>query len=218
GQGTSETFSMGLLCLTLFVEECLRRRVTRKHMILVVVITLCAIILGGLTWMDLLRALIMLGDTMSGRIGGQIHLAIMAVFKMSPGYVLGVFLRKLTSRETALMVIGMAMTTVLSIPHDLMELIDGISLGLILLKIVTQFDNTQVGTLALSLTFIRSTMPLVMAWRTIMAVLFVVTLIPLCRTSCLQKQSHWVEITALILGAQALPVYLMTLMKGASRR
>nr|UXX63138.1 polyprotein [dengue virus type 4] len=218
GQGTSETFSMGLLCLTLFVEECLRRRVTRKHMILVVVITFCAIILGGLTWVDLLRALIMLGDTMSGRIGGQIHLAIMAVFKMSPGYVLGVFLRKLTSRETALMVIGMAMTTVFSIPNDLMELIDGISLGLILLKIVTHFDNTQVGTLALSLTFMRSTTPLVMAWRTIMAVFFVVTLIPLCRTSCLQKQSHWVEITALILGAQALPVYLMTLMKGASRR
>nr|QVJ82483.1 polyprotein [dengue virus type 4]UDI89625.1 polyprotein [dengue virus type 4] len=218
GDGSSENFSMGLLCVTLFIEECLRRRVTRKHMIMAILVTLVMVVLGGLTWMDLLRVTIMLGNTMAGKMNGQAHLAIMAMFRMSPGYILGMFLRKLTSKETGLLVIGMAMTTLIAIPQNVMEIVDGIAMGLILLKMIVQFDNEQIGTVAMSLTFLRTFAPLYTAWKTVMTVLFIATLIPLCRSTKLQKTPHWIELTALLAGGGALPIFLMTLMKEKTRR
>ncbi|QXU65801.1 polyprotein [Aripo virus] len=130
-----DDLSLGFLILLLMVEEGMRKRMTTKHIMVGGIILLLAMIVGDLTYLDLGRYLILLGTTFAEMNSGGdiIHLALVATYKIQPGYLLGFLLReKWSPRESILLACGAACLQAAMGFHNsntVMELIHAVALG-----------------------------------------------------------------------------------------
>ncbi|YP_009259651.1 truncated polyprotein [Chaoyang virus] len=101
-----DDFSLGLLVLIIFVQEGLKRRMTSRYIMLAALGLLLAAVLGDLTYNDIARYVIMVGVAFAemNNGGDLIHLALIATFKVQPGYLLFFLLRKQWSpRESTIL-------------------------------------------------------------------------------------------------------------------
>nr|AIU94739.1 polyprotein [Aroa virus] len=110
GNGASpDSFSLGLLVAMVMVQEGLRKRWGARHIITAGAFLLAAMIMGEITYLDLARYCVMLGATFTqiNNGGDVLHLALVAVFKIQPGFLLGYMLKnRWTPRESVLLALG----------------------------------------------------------------------------------------------------------------
>nr|AIU94742.1 polyprotein [Naranjal virus] len=157
GDGSGiDTFSLGLLVAMLVTQEGLRKRWATRHIVVASLAMLAAMITGNITYMDLGRYIILLGATFAEmNSGGDImHLALVAVFKVQPGFLVGFLLkRRWTPRESMLLAISACfMHLVFSdFQTDLTSLAHNFSLALLVLRAVIQTDVSSVTLPVLSM-------------------------------------------------------------------
>nr|YP_164812.1 NS2a [Usutu virus] len=106
-----DPFQLGLLVMFLATQEVLRKRWTARLTVPAIVGALLVLILGGITYTDLLRYVLLVGaafaEANSG--GDVVHLALIAAFKIQPGFLAMTFLRgKWTNQENILLALGAA--------------------------------------------------------------------------------------------------------------
>nr|QJW38943.1 polyprotein [Saint Louis encephalitis virus] len=109
--GGMEPFQLGLLVAFIATQEVLKRRWTGKLTLASLAVCLALLIVGNITYMDLVRYLVLVGTAFAEmNTGGDvIHLALVAVFKVQPAFLAGLFLRmQWSNQENILMVIGAA--------------------------------------------------------------------------------------------------------------
>nr|QTX93350.1 polyprotein [dengue virus type 3] len=218
GSGKVDNFTMGVLCLAILFEEVMRGKFGKKHMIAGVLFTFVLLLSGQITWRDMAHTLIMIGSNASDRMGmGVTYLALIATFKIQPFLALGFFLRKLTSRENLLLGVGLAMATTLQLPEDIEQMANGIALGLMTLKLITQFETYQLWTALVSLTCSNTIFTLTVAWRTATLILAGVSLLPLCQSSSMRK-TDWLPMTVAAMGVPPLPLFIFSLKDTPKRR
>nr|YP_001531170.2 Nonstructural protein NS2A [dengue virus type 3] len=218
GSGKVDNFTMGVLCLAILFEEVLRGKFGKKHMIAGVFFTFVLLLSGQITWRDMAHTLIMIGSNASDRMGmGVTYLALIATFKIQPFLALGFFLRKLTSRENLLLGVGLAMATTLQLPEDIEQMANGVALGLMALKLITQFETYQLWTALVSLTCSNTIFTLTVAWRTATLILAGVSLLPVCQSSSMRK-TDWLPMTVAAMGVPPLPLFIFSLKDTLKRR
>nr|AID60238.1 polyprotein [Usutu virus] len=106
-----DPFQLGLLVMFLATQEVLRKRWTARLTVPAIVGALLVLILGGITYTDLLRYVLLVGAAFAeANSGGDIvHLALIAAFKIQPGFLVMTFLRgKWTNQENILLALGAA--------------------------------------------------------------------------------------------------------------
>nr|UVK35469.1 polyprotein [dengue virus type 1] len=210
GSGEVDSFSLGLLCVSIMIEEVMRSSWSRKMLMTGTLAVFFLLIMGQLTWNDLIRLCIMVGANVSDRMGmGTTYLALMATFKMRPMFAVGLLFRRLTSREVLLLTIGLSLVASVELPNSLEELGDGLAMGIMMLKLLTDFQSHQLWTTLLSLTFIKTTLSLDYAWKTMAMVLSIVSLFPLCLSTTSQKTT-WLPVLLGSFGCKPLTMFLIT--------
>ncbi|ATN29922.1 polyprotein [Long Pine Key virus] len=107
-----DDFSLGVLVLMIVVQEGMRKRFTSKYILFSSIALLMAVIVGGLTYVDLVRFIVLLGAAFAeiNNGGDIVHLAIVATFKIQPAYLVSFLLRTVWSpRESIMLASGAAM-------------------------------------------------------------------------------------------------------------
>nr|AHF27230.1 polyprotein [Murray Valley encephalitis virus] len=106
-----DPFQLGLLVMFLATQEVLRKRWTARLTLPATVGALLVLLLGGITYTDLVRYLILVGSAFaeSNNGGDVIHLALIAVFKVQPAFLVASLTRsKWTNQENLVLVLGAA--------------------------------------------------------------------------------------------------------------
>ncbi|ACJ64915.2 polyprotein [T'Ho virus] len=140
GHGSSmEPFQLGLLLACILTQEVLRKRMTRQLVLPTAVLLLACFMVGGFSYADFVKYLFLVGcafnESNSG--GDVIHLALVAVFKIQPAALIGMFFRKQwTNRENLLLVVSAAMLQLMvdEVNISLMSLLNSMSLSWMILR------------------------------------------------------------------------------------
>nr|NP_733808.1 nonstructural protein 2A [dengue virus type 1] len=210
GSGEVDSFSLGLLCISIMIEEVMRSRWSRKMLMTGTLAVFLLLTMGQLTWNDLIRLCIMVGANASDKMGmGTTYLALMATFRMRPMFAVGLLFRRLTSREVLLLTVGLSLVASVELPNSLEELGDGLAMGIMMLKLLTDFQSHQLWATLLSLTFVKTTFSLHYAWKTMAMILSIVSLFPLCLSTTSQKTT-WLPVLLGSLGCKPLTMFLIT--------
>nr|AIU94743.1 polyprotein [Ntaya virus] len=109
-----EPFQLGVLLMFVATQEVLRKRWTAGMALPAMLMFLCALIFGGITYMDLVRYVILVAAAFAeSNSGGDIvHLALIAAFKIQPGLLVAYSLkRKWSNQESVLVGIALSMLT-----------------------------------------------------------------------------------------------------------
>nr|AYA58334.1 polyprotein [Spondweni virus]AYA58335.1 polyprotein [Spondweni virus]AYA58336.1 polyprotein [Spondweni virus]AYA58337.1 polyprotein [Spondweni virus] len=174
-------FSLGLVVVMLMVQEGMKKRMTSKAIITSAAFLLAVMIVGGFTYQDLGRLVVLVGAAFAEmNTGGDVaHLALVAAFKVRPAMLVSFMFRALwTPRESLLLALAACLLQVSVTPldHSIMIVVDGIALSWLCLKaiLVPRTPNIALPLLAMLSPMLQGTT--IVAWRAMMAALAVITL------------------------------------------
>nr|WOE87815.1 polyprotein [Japanese encephalitis virus] len=106
-----DPFQLGLLVMFLATQEVLRKRWTARLTIPAVLGALLVLMLGGITYTDLARYVVLVAAAFAeANSGGDVlHLALIAVFKIQPAFlVMNMLSARWTNQENVVLVLGAA--------------------------------------------------------------------------------------------------------------
>ncbi|AAV34152.1 polyprotein [Aroa virus] len=197
-----DTFSLGLLVAMLVTQEGLRKRWATRHIMVASLTMLAAMVTGHITYRDLLRYVVLLGATFAQiNDGGDVmHLALVAVFKVQPGFLLGFLLRRRwTPRESMLLAISACFLHLVfsELSTDITTLAHNFSLALLILRAIIQTDVSSVTLPVLSMMAPSFQLSVLGTFRMAVAVYVIVNLMMSKRNDAVKKAAPSVVAAAL---------------------
>nr|WHA03979.1 polyprotein [Tembusu virus] len=113
--GGMEPMQLGMLVMIVAAQEILRRRMTAPIAWSALLLLMALVLFGGITYSDLVKYVILVAAAFAeSNTGGDIvHLAMVAVFNIQPGLLIGFLLRrKWSNQESRLLGVALALITV----------------------------------------------------------------------------------------------------------
>ncbi|AAV34157.1 flavivirus polyprotein [Kokobera virus] len=218
-----DNLSLGLLVLTIALQEVMRKRILGRHITWMVIAVFMAMILGGLSYRDLGRYLVLVGAAFAERNSGGdlLHLVLVATFKVKPMALLGFVLGgRWCRRQSLLLSIGAVLVNfALEFQGGYFELVDSLALALLFVKAVVQTDTTSVSLPLLAALAPAGCYTVLGTHRFIMLTLVLVTFLGCKKTASVKKAgTAAVGVVLGMVGMKTIPMLGMLMVTSRARR
>nr|UBB38803.1 polyprotein [Stratford virus] len=218
-----DNFSLGILVLTITLQEVLKKRVLGKHVLWMILVVFLLMMIGGITYRDVGRYLVLAGAAFAEQNSGGdlLHLVLVATFKVRPmalfGFVLG---GRWCRRQSLLLAIGAALVNLaLDSRGGYFEIVDSLALALLFVKAIIHSDASSVSLPLLAALAPTGCYTILGTHRFVMLALILVTFLGCKRTASVKKAGvAAMSVVMTIGGFSPLPMLGMLMFTSVGKR